>query len=265
MTARKCIKINHYGYARQCVVIAWSTINVSTRAWTCFFILIHRCLSSTLEEKRFVSRLTPMNTGLPLKNDRAPPVVQRMQPPCVSLYTHEYTTAKYAGVNMCIYSRNPHEIFFGKYYIIRHYWKASVVSTFAVLNKCLSTAWCLVARCYCRYQFCVSVNIDCNCVINFRGYSLAIVFNYPIFLKSQFNRSTKITDMYLDNKYYYIDISFRKIVGVSREKYYEFLSISRGWIVPRPKLIFDILVTQVRPVHAPVVNGTLLSEILSTL
>jgi len=59
-----------------------------------------------------------------------------------------------------------------------------------------------------------------------------------------------------------IDISFRKIVGVSREKYYEFPSISRERIVPRPILIFDILVTQVRSVHAPVVNGTLLSETL---
>jgi len=86
-------------------MIVSSTISVSMCAWTCFFILIHRRLSSTLEEKRFVSRLTPMNTGLPLKNDRAPPVVQRMQLPCVSLYTHEYTTAKCAGVRICVYIR----------------------------------------------------------------------------------------------------------------------------------------------------------------
>lgn len=77
------------------------------------------------EEKRFVSRLTPMNTNLPLKKMIArPPVERRMQ-----LSWLGDTTIRACGCEYDAYISPPFSIphlyiFFWKYYIIRRYWKA---------------------------------------------------------------------------------------------------------------------------------------------
>lgn len=175
MTARKRIKINHYPW--QCVVIASSTISVSARgrANVPSFILVHRYLSSTHEEKRFVSRLTPMNTGLPLKNDRAPPVAQRMQLPRAPPPS---TRRQGVRVWIRIHARGT----------LRRSFLGNIISL-GVIEKARCVDICRIEQMFffqlrdissqditAENGFVHPFNISCNRIVIFRGYSLCSFF-----------------------------------------------------------------------------------------
>lgn len=134
-------------------------VSVSARPRTCPFFFhsyIHRYLSSALEEKRFVSRLTPMNPhGLtPKKMIVHPPMRGGCNFPSISRARHECTRQGVrVWIRIYIYARGTLPRSFLGNIISLGVIERPVVSIFAVSNKCLSAARYLVASCYRRQQF----------------------------------------------------------------------------------------------------------------